>query len=133
MNHKYRQGILRLRETFGEKGERFISKLREVSPDLEKITVESPFEDVYTRNVLDSKSRELILISGLIALPNAAPVLKVHFQKALREGCKEVEIVEVIIQMAIYVGFPAATKALELFKEARFVYYNELKFTKTGS
>ncbi len=133
MNHRYRQGIQKLRETFGEKGERFITKLREVSPDLERMTVEYPFEDVYTRNVLDSKLRELVVIGGLMALPNAAPVLKVHFQKALKEGCKEIEIVEVIIQMAIYIGFPLATKALHLFKEARFDFQNAMRVKRNAS
>lgn len=133
MNNRYREGIQRLKQTFGEKGEQFIIKLREVAPDLEKRTVEYPFEDVYTRNVLEPKLRELVVIGGLIAMPNSTPILKVHFQNALRSGCKEEEIVEVIVQLAIYVGFDAAARSLQLFKEARALYQNEIRMRRSAS
>jgi 4-carboxymuconolactone decarboxylase len=46
-------------------------------------------------------------VAALTALENAAPQLKVHLHGALNVGCTQDEIIEVIIQMAVYAGFPA--------------------------
>jgi 4-carboxymuconolactone decarboxylase len=70
---------------------------------------------------LDLKSREIAVVAALTALGNATPQLKVHIHGALNVGCSRQEIVEVVIQMAVYAGFPAALNGLfaakEVFKE----------------
>jgi 4-carboxymuconolactone decarboxylase len=43
--------------------------------------------------------------------------LKVHIGGALRVGCKPQEIIEVILQMAVFAGFPAAINALNIARE----------------
>ncbi|HEX5358091.1 MAG TPA: carboxymuconolactone decarboxylase family protein, partial [Aquabacterium sp.] len=43
--------------------------------------------------------------------------LKAHIQGALNVGCTRQEVVEVIMQMAVYAGFPAAVNALLVAKE----------------
>jgi 4-carboxymuconolactone decarboxylase len=43
---------------------------------------------------------------------NAAPQLKVHIHAALNVGCTREEIIETMIQMALYAGFPAALNGL---------------------
>jgi 4-carboxymuconolactone decarboxylase len=43
---------------------------------------------------------------------NAAPQLRVHLHAALHVGCKPSEIVEIMMQMAVYAGFPAALNGL---------------------
>lgn len=48
---------------------------------------------------------------------NAAPQLRVHIQGALNVGVSRVEVVEVIMQMAVYAGFPAALNGLAAAKE----------------
>ena len=48
---------------------------------------------------------------------NAAPQLKVHIHGALNVGCSEQEVLEVIMQMAVYAGFPAALNGLTVAKE----------------
>jgi 4-carboxymuconolactone decarboxylase len=59
---------------------------------------------------------------ALTTLGNALPQLKVHVQGALNVGWTETEIKEVIMQMAIYAGFPAMLNAMfaaqEVFEEA---------------
>ncbi|WP_031840373.1 carboxymuconolactone decarboxylase family protein, partial [Vibrio parahaemolyticus] len=45
------------------------------------------------------------------------PQLKVHLHAALNVGCTEEEIKEVIIQMSVYAGFPAALNGMFAFKE----------------
>jgi 4-carboxymuconolactone decarboxylase len=44
---------------------------------------------------------------------NALSQLKVHINGALDVGCSRTEVVEVIIQMAVYAGFPAGLTAYQ--------------------
>ncbi len=48
---------------------------------------------------------------------NAAPQLKVHVHAALHVGCSPAEVVEVILQMAVYAGFPAMLNGLAAVRE----------------
>ncbi len=47
----------------------------------------------------------------------AGPQLKIHVRCALNVGCTRQEIVEIMIQMAVYAGFPAALNGLSTAKE----------------
>jgi 4-carboxymuconolactone decarboxylase len=82
--------------------------LQQVAPDLARYTIEYPFGDVYSRPGLDLKSREIATVAALTAMGNAAPQLKVHIHAALNVGCTVTEVMEIIIQMSVYAGFPAA-------------------------
>ncbi|HEY7164021.1 MAG TPA: carboxymuconolactone decarboxylase family protein, partial [Candidatus Binatia bacterium] len=53
----------------------------------------------------------------LTAMGNAAPQLKAHIDGALNVGCTREEVIEVIMQMAVYAGFPAALNGLFAAKE----------------
>lgn len=66
---------------------------------------------------LDLRSREIATVAALTAMGNAAPQLKVHIGAALHVGLTQDEIVEVIMQMAVYAGFPAALNGLFAAKE----------------
>ena len=57
------------------------------------------------------------MVAALTALGNAVPQLKVHIHGALNVGCTEQEVIEVIMQMAVYAGFPAALNGLFAAKE----------------
>lgn len=57
------------------------------------------------------------MIAALTALGNATPQLKVHLQAALNVGVTREEIVEVLMQMAVYAGFPAALNGLAAARE----------------
>jgi len=50
-------------------------------------------------------------------LGNAAPQLKVHIHGALNVGCTPTEIVEVMLQMTVFAGFPAAINAINLARD----------------
>lgn len=108
---RYALGWERLREIDGTAGERVVAALRSVAPDLGRYIVEFGFGDIYRRPGLDLKYREIATVAALTALGTAAPQLAVHIQAALHVGCRREELVEVIIQMALYAGFPAAINA----------------------
>ncbi len=118
---RFERGLEKLKEVDGEAGERVMESLKDIAPDLARYVIEFPFGDVYSRPGLDLKSREIATVAALTALGNAQPQLKVHIQGALNVGCTRQEIVEVIIQMAVYAGFPAALNGIfaakEVFKE----------------
>jgi 4-carboxymuconolactone decarboxylase len=118
---RYRRGWEKLKEIDGEAGERVIESLRDISPDLGRYTIEFPFGDIYSRPGLDLRSREIATVAALTALGNALPQLKVHINAALNVGCTREEIREVILQMAVYAGFPAALNGMfaarDVFRE----------------
>lgn len=118
---RYTRGWNKLQEIDGEAGARVIESLKNIAPDLGRYTIEFPFGDIYSRPGLDLKSREIATVAALTALGNAKPQLKVHIHGALNVGCSREEIVEIMIQMAVYAGFPAALNgvfaAREVFAE----------------
>ena len=115
------RGLEKLREIDGEAGQRVIDALAPIAPDFARYLIEFPFGDIYSRPQLDLKSREIATVAALTALGNATPQLKVHVHGALNVGCSRDEIVELMMQMAVYAGFPAALNGLfaaqEVFKQ----------------
>jgi 4-carboxymuconolactone decarboxylase len=116
-NERYLRGWEKLKEVDGQAGEKVIESLRDIAPDFARLLIEFPFGDIYSRPGLDLRTRELAVVAALTALGNAAPQLKVHIHGARNVGCSEQEIVEVIMQMAVYAGFPAALNGLFAAKE----------------
>ena len=114
---RYTRGWDKLREIDGHQGERVIQALADIAPDFAKLLIEFPFGDIYSRPQLDLRMRELGVIAALTAMGNAAPQLKVHIHGALNVGCTREEIVEMMMQMAVYAGFPAALNGLFAAKE----------------
>ncbi len=89
-----------------------IAALADIAPDFATYVIEFPFGDIYSRPGLDLRSREIATIASLTALGNATPQLKVHIHAGLNVGLSRDEITEVIMQMAVYAGFPAALNGL---------------------
>jgi len=120
-DERYVRGLEKLREIDGAAGERVIASLADIAPEFARYLIEFPFGDIYSRPQLDLKSREIAVVAALTALGNATPQLKVHLHGALNVGCTREEIVEVLMQMAVYAGFPAALNGLfaaqEVFAE----------------
>ena len=114
---RYKTGLAMLDKVDGNAGQAVVEGLRDIAPDFATYLVEFPFGDIYSRPGLDLKSREIAVVAALTALGNAAPQLKVHIGAALNVGCGKEEIIEVIMQMAVYAGFPAALNGLSAARE----------------
>lgn len=114
---RYDRGLRKLNEIDGKAGERVIESLGDIAPDFARYLIEFPFGDIYSRPGLDLKYREIATVAALTALGNARPQLKVHIRAALNVGCSMTEILEAIMQMAVYAGFPAALNGLFTAKE----------------
>jgi len=114
---RFDSGLELLTSIDGEAGQNVIEGLQDICPDLAKYTIEYPFGDIYAREGLDLKSREIATVAALTALGHCIPQLKVHLNAALNVGCTEDEVKEVILQMSVYAGFPAALNAMFSLKE----------------
>src|SRR5688572_28703792 len=114
---RHTRGLRALAEITGDSGESVVESLRDIAPDLAEWIVDFSYGDVMARPGLDRRSRQFATIAALTALGNAQPQLKVHIQGALNVGCKPQEIIEVIMQMAVFAGFPAAINALQVAQE----------------
>ena len=108
---RYRRGVEILQRLTGNRLEQLTNKVAEVAPDFARMTIEFPFGDLYSRGVVDLRTREMAAIAALAAL-NRLPQLRVHVAAALNLGCSRDEVVEILMQTAIYAGFPVALNAL---------------------
>jgi 4-carboxymuconolactone decarboxylase len=88
-----------------------------VAPDMVEYLISFGFGDIYARPGLKPRDRQLATIAALTALGTAAPQLRSHIKAGLTAGLTREEIAEVLMQMAIYAGFPAALNGLAAAKE----------------
>ena len=116
-NERRQRGWEKLKQINEEAGRQVLETLKEIAPDFADYLLEFPFGDIYSRPALDLKSREIAVVAALTAMGNAAPQLKAHIHGALNVGCTREELVEVIMQMSVYAGFPAALNGLFAAKE----------------
>lgn len=116
-SERYKRGWDTLKGINSEAGERILKMLEDVSPDMAKLVFEFSYGDIWSRDGLDIKTRELITIASLTTLGFPKDQLKAHLYNALNAGCTKEEIVEVIMQMSVYAGFPASLNALFVAKD----------------
>ncbi len=114
---RYERGLRALSEIDGHAGQDVIDALADIAPDFARYLIEFPFGDIYSRRGLDVRSREIATIAALTAMGNATAQLKVHIEAGLNVGLSRQEIVEIVMQMAVYAGFPAALNGLFAAKE----------------
>lgn len=113
MSERYLRGIEIAEQLAADKLDEFlISRVAELAPDFARMTIEFALGDIYTREALDMRSREIVAISSLAALGDTGPHLKIHIRAATRLGVSKAEIIEILMQTAIYAGFPASLNAL---------------------
>jgi len=110
---RYDRGLATMRKMFGPGIDSALRSLETASPDLARCLVEFPFADVYARPGLELKTREMLTVAALTVLGYPQAELKDHIRGALHVGCTPDQILEIILQMAVYAGFPAALEAVK--------------------
>lgn len=111
-------GMQLLHSLEGEQKVSILDSLRALSSDLADLTVDFAYGDVYARPGLTIRQRQLVTIGALTALGNARPQLIFHVRGALSVGCSPREIIEAIIHVIPFAGFPAGLNATFAAKEA---------------
>jgi len=89
----------------------------DIAPHLTEVTDRVLFDDVWQRAQLSPRDRSLVTVAALIAgyRQNELPF---HMKKALENGVTRDELVEVITHLAFYSGWPTASTALNVAREA---------------
>ena len=114
MSEKFDQGLPFLKLHLGEEGARLAF---ENHPELTQFVVEHGFADFYTNEALDQKSRKVATLASLITSASL-PQFEWHTRDALASKLLTAEEVkQLIIQMTIYIGFPAAYNAMGVAKK----------------
>ncbi|WP_410570952.1 carboxymuconolactone decarboxylase family protein [Amycolatopsis sp. cmx-4-61] len=114
---RYERGLAAMKAVDGEAGERVADGLRDIAPDLAAYIVEFTFGEIYSRPHLSLRHREIVTIAACVALGTALPQLKVHVHGLLNVGGTEQEVVETVLHLAFYCGFPAALNAIAAVRE----------------
>jgi 4-carboxymuconolactone decarboxylase len=115
--NRFEKGLNKLAEVDGNAGEQVIAALDDIAPDLGKYIVEFAFGDIYCRENLDLKEREMITLSSLLTLGGCEAQLDVHINGALNVGITPEKIIEIFIQCIPYTGFPRVLNAVGVAKK----------------
>lgn len=118
MKTRYERGLELLAEVDGEGGANVIESLDEIAPDVGRYIVEFAFGEIYDRDALSLRDRELATIASLCTQGACEPQLKVHIRGALNAGLSREEVIETFIQLIPYVGFPRVLNAIFIAKES---------------
>ena len=87
-----------------------------LSPDFAQFVTHFVAGEVWSRPQIDLKTRSLITVAALTAL-GRNNALRLNIEMALNNGATKEEILETLLQMAPYAGFPACWDALVVADE----------------
>lgn len=117
----YDQGKKTFEKITGITAPDLIESMKAVAPDMAQWMIQFAYGEVLSRPALDLRTRQLATVAALSAMGTAKTQLKLHIKGALNVGCTPEEIIEIILQMALYAGFPASLNAIgtarKVFKE----------------
>lgn len=107
-------GLKVMREMHGaERTQAVCEKWRQMCPDLEKYIVEFVAGDIWDRPGLDRRTKSLITIA-LLAAQGRTVALEHNIRKAPNNGATRQEIVDTLVHLAAYAGFPACWEGMEM-------------------
>jgi 4-carboxymuconolactone decarboxylase len=117
------KGIDMLRQLLGDdRAIEIRNSWAKLSPDFAHFVTNFLAGEIWSRPQLDLKTRSLVTVAGLTAL-NRPNGLRLNIEMALKNGATKQEILETLLQMAPYAGFPACWEGLiiaeEVFKQKK--------------
>ena len=116
-SERFEKGLQIRREVLGaEHVDASLTQAYDFSRPLQELVTKYCWGNVWSRPGLDRKTRSLINVAMLTAL-NRPHEVKLHLRGALNNGCSKNDIMEVLLQTAIYCGVPAAMDSLRVAKE----------------
>ncbi len=107
----YDAGMKVRREVLGaEHVDRATADITDVNRDFQELITTYAWGGIWTREGLDRRSRSIVVLTALVAGRHFEE-LEFHLRAALTNGLTKEEIVEVLLQTAVYCGVPAANSA----------------------
>lgn len=114
---QFEKGLKVRREVLGDAYvEASVAAADDITAPLQKLVTEWCWGEIWNRPGLERKTRSFLNLAMLTAL-NRPHEIKIHVRGALTNGVTEEEIVEVILQAAIYCGVPAAIDTMRVASE----------------
>ena len=116
MNDKRAVGEALMRRVDGDKvTDNLLAAYEEIAPEFSRYLVEFAFGEIYARDG-DLKQRELVAIAALATMGGCDPQLETHVHGAFNVGLTQGEIVEAVMTLIPYIGFPKALNAMAVVK-----------------
>jgi len=94
------------------------ANLNSMAPDLFDTLLGFGLGDVLDRPGIDLRTREMLTVAALTAIGTAPEQLEFHIRAALNTGVTRDEIVEILLQMAVYAGVPACINGVATARKA---------------
>jgi 4-carboxymuconolactone decarboxylase len=113
------RGLATLARTSQGAGATVIASFDDLAPDIGRAIVEHAYGDVFARDVISLRTRELAACSAFAAVGNQvmATPLRVHVRAALNTGATREEITEVLLNLVPHCGYPTVEQALRIATE----------------
>lgn len=86
------------------------------APKLVDLTDDVLFGDVWERSELGKRDRSLATVASLVT-SGAFEQLPNHLRLAKQNGLTETELIEAIVHLAFYAGWPKAMSAIQVAKK----------------
>lgn len=115
--NKHEIGKQKINSIIGPRSEEIINMLSEVSVEYADYVINFAYGDLYSRNGFNDKFRELAAVACLIGQGNTGVPLKAHLEAMMQVGWTKKEVIELIIFLIVYVGFPATVDAIVTLRQ----------------
>lgn len=96
--------------------DRATARTTDFTQDFQGLVTRHAWGDIWTRPGLDRRTRSCITLAMLATLHHDVE-LAMHVRAALRNGMTVAEIGEVLLQVSVYAGVPAANRAFAVAQE----------------
>jgi len=118
----FEKGLKIRKEVLGaEYVENSLANADDFTSPMQRLVSEYCWGAVWGREELPKKTRSMLNIA-MLAVLNRPNEFKLHIRGALRNGVTKEEIREILLQVAIYAGVPAA---IDSFKNAKEILEKE--------
>jgi len=113
---RWTRGEALFRKVDGDRvADNLLEAYNEVAPDFARYLVEFAFGEIYAREG-DLRHRELVAISSLATMGGCDAQLETHVHGAFSVGLTKDEIIECVMTLIPYIGFPKALNAMAVVK-----------------
>ncbi len=117
LGEQYAAGMAVRREVLGPAHvDRATAGVDDVTRDFQEMITRYAWGGIWTREGLSRRERSMITLTALIARGHHEE-LAMHLRAAVRNGLTQQEIVEVLLQSAVYCGVPDANTAFRVYRE----------------
>ncbi|MBP0440069.1 carboxymuconolactone decarboxylase family protein [Tianweitania sediminis] len=118
-SEKFEKGLKTRREVLGtDYVDKSVGAATDFNWPMQQLVTEYCWDEIWNRPGLDRRSRSILNL-GMISALNRPHELKLHIRGALNNGLSREEIREILLQVAIYCGVPAA---IDSFRVAQSVF-----------